>query len=468
MTPYETVKHHFTLPFELYPFQIEAVNKLAPLPKCGLWLDMGCGKTIVSIVIALYKMITGEVQQCVVLMPPILLTNWSRTLSAIKGTTHTVYRGTPKARADMTLNQQFTLMSYQIFCKDYDRLHYDIPVHKSLLICDESTMVKNVGTITYKRVRDWALNSNLALLSGSPLSSPADGYAPIKLISPATYRNLAQYERIHVEERDFFDNPTKWTNLDLLQENLLINSVRVLKTDVLKDLPPVTYTPIYYDLDPHHAKTYRRLCDEQILKFADGTKLDATGASALFHALQQIPMNREYFTQEEGKVSAGVELIEETLSELGQGKLVVFTAYRMTNRLLVEKLKPYGVVAVYGEVSAAQKQAAVDQFVEDPSCRVILLQIRAGGYGIDRLQSVCNNILFAEMPLVPAHFHQAVARLWRVGQNDPVNARIAIADKSIQMRLWDVLQDKDSLVNMCIRGFQDVREALAGSCRVSA
>ena len=468
MTPYEIVTSHYTLPFPLYNYQIDTVNELAPLQRSGLWLDMGTGKTIVSIVMSLYKILTGNADQCLVLMPPILLTNWSRVLGSIGKVTHTVYRGTPKQRKDMVLDKMFTLMSYQIFCKDNQRLHDDFGTANTVLMCDESTMAKNVATITYKKVRDWALTSNLVLMSGSPLSSPHDGYAPIKMISPSIYRTLSQYEQIHIKERDFFGNAMEWQNLGLLNSNLLVNSVRILKTDVIKDLPAVTYTPVYYELDKGHAKTYERLCEEQILKFSNGEKLDFTNTSALFHALQQIPMNREVFTGEEGDVSAGVELIEETLAEMGTGKLVVFTAYRATNRMLSERLKKYGVVAVYGEISRAQQDAAIDRFVDDPACRVILLQIRSGSFGIDRLQSVANDMLFAEMPLVPAHFHQAVARLWRVGQQSPVNVRIAIAEKTIQVRLWEVPQDKDSLVNVCVRGFKDLRDALAGSSHVSA
>ena len=467
LPPYDLVRSHFEFLFELYPFQVDAVNELAPLPRTGLWLDMGCGKTIVSIHIALYKMLVKEIEQCVVLMPPILLTNWSRTLAGVPGTSHTIYRGTPKQRQAMSLDKMFTLMSYQIFCKDYERLHM-LFMGDNMLICDESTAIKNVATQTYKRVRDWSYGKPISLLSGSPLSSPADGYAPIKIVAPNIYRTLAQYERTHIKSRDFFGNPTEWQNLDLLHSNLMVNSARVLKTDVLKELPPVSYVPVFYELDSGHMHTYRKLCEDQMLKFEDGTKRDLTNASALFHAVQQIPMNREVFTQEEGKLSAGVELIEEVLEELDGGKLVIFTAYRATNRMLSERLKKYGVVAVYGEVNRAAQDAAIDRFVDDPTCRVILLQLRSGGYGIDKLQGVASDILFAEMPLVPAHFAQATARLWRVGQFKPVTVRIAIAEKTIQVRLWDVLQEKDTLVNMCLRGYQDLRDAVMGSSHVNA
>ena len=53
MTPYEFVKANFDLPVELYPFQVEAVNNLAPLERAGYYLSVGCGKTITTIAASL-------------------------------------------------------------------------------------------------------------------------------------------------------------------------------------------------------------------------------------------------------------------------------------------------------------------------------------------------------------------------------------------------------------------------------
>jgi SNF2 family DNA or RNA helicase len=465
-TPYELVKEHYTLPFDLYPYQIETVNDLAPLPRAGYWLDMGTGKTICSIVACLFKLLTKSVDGVVVVMPPILLTGWSKVLSKIPGVTHVVYRGTPEQREKLSIDVDFVLMSYPIFKKEMWRLGLPLYTYRSkyALIADESTNIKNVASMNYKKVRDFALDGHdLLLLSGSPLSNPHDGYAPIKLINPEIYRTLNQYEQIHIAERDFFGNVTKWRNLDLLHDNLLIASKRILKGEVIKDMPEVTYTPIYYELDSKHQRTYKTLCEQQLLKFENGDKLDVTNASALYNALQQVPLNREHFTQESGEVSTGVELIHELMDELGTGKLVIFTNYRMTNRMLLEKLAKYNAVAVYGEVTRQQQDAAVARFCEDPECRVILLQVRSGGFGIDGLQAVCSDVFFAEMPLVPSWYHQAVARVDRVGQTKPVNVRVGIAERTIQVRLWEILQDKDSLVNMCIRGPKDIREALRGN-----
>ena len=89
-------------------------------------------------------------------------------------------------------------------------------------------------------------------------------------MAPSIYRNLAMYLQLHVYERDFYGNVVTWQNLELLNSNLLVHAVRVLKTDVLKDLPSVTYSPMFYELDKAHAKAYERLCAEHILKFRMG------------------------------------------------------------------------------------------------------------------------------------------------------------------------------------------------------
>lgn len=458
MTPYEAIQQKHKLPFELYQYQQDTVNTLAPIPRSGHYLDIGTGKTITATAAALYKMLHG-VEHAIVLAPPVLLNNWARTILSVSDTSCQIYRGSPKERTAMQLVAQFIVMSYQIFKKDWDRLWRAFAGKRLVLIADEAQAVKNVGSQNYKMLRDFVAEHDLMLLTGTPLSNPGDAYAYIKLIAPEIYRNQHQFENIHVKERDFFDRVTEWRNLDLLAGNLKVNSVRILKEDVLKDLPPITYTPLYYDLDPKHLKLYQRLCEEQIAKLPNGDKIDLTQVTALFHALQQVPCNAEHFSGGELRSSA-MDLLDEVMEELDGRKLLVFTNYVMTNRRLLEHGKKYGVKAIFSETK--DKEASLQAFIHDPGCRLLVLQVQAGGAGIDGLQDVANDVLFLEMPQVPYHFHQACGRLHRAGQRKNVNVRVAIAERTLQVRLWENLQDKDSLVNRVVRGPQDLRDALSG------
>lgn len=456
------VYEKFPLPYMLYDTQAGVVEQLNWRTRAGYYMWVGTGKTPVSVVACLAKILRGDVKHVICVMPPILITGWARFLSKIPGVTWVEYRGAPAKRKAINLDDpMFILVSYQIFKRDWDYLFGHFRVGDVAILCDEAQAIKNVGSDNYKKVRDFAVGNHLLLLTGTPLSTPYDSYAYIKLVAPEIYRSLAQFENIHVKERDFFDKPSEWQNLDLLKENLSVNAVRILKEDMVKDMPPVTYQELWYELDPKHQALYNRILDEQLVKFDNGEKLDLTNASALFFAMQQVPLNAEYFSQ--GAISStGFEMVDEVMDELGDKKLVVFTYYRRTSEAFQARYGDHGVQLVYGGMSNKAQQRSLDTFISDPKCRMLVMNIQAGGAGIDGLQHVCSDMLFAEMPFVPPHFVQAVARLDRTGQHLPVNVRLLLAEKTLQKQLWLNLQEKDSLVNLCIRGQKDLKDALRG------
>lgn len=465
MTPYEIVQASaHPLPFPLYPFQEEDVNALAH-DDDGLWLEAGLGKTATSTAIALYKLVTNEVDHVLVLVPPILIRGWKRWLDKIPKITSMEYRGTPAQRAKLDPTKvQFTIMSLNIFKRDYERI-YELMHHRRVsVLVDEAQALKNVSSQNYKLVRDFCVgHHHIQLLSGTPVTTPVDVYAYSKLLGTGAYKTLAQFENLHVGARDFFGNILTWKNLDLLAENLRIKSTRRLKEEVMRDLPSVSYTPIFHELEPDHHKLYQKLADEQLLRLGNGDKIDATQTTALYHALQQIIVNYDYFSGKDTNRSATLDVLEETLDELGEGKLVVFTNYRMTNAMLTKALEKYNARFIWGGSNQKETQNSLDAFINDPSVRVIVLQVRAGGVGVDGLQNVCTDVLFLEMPITAPSFHQAVARVHRIGQTKPVNVRIAVAERTISMRLFKNLMEKDALVNRVIRNYQDLKDAICGN-----
>jgi SNF2 family DNA or RNA helicase len=415
----------------------------------------------------LYKKAVGEIDRTIVLMPPILLASWYRWLCSIKGTSAMVYAGSPRDREKMKFDKDFALMSYDIFKRDYERIAASFDHGRTCLIPDEATAIKNVESKNYKHVRDFSLDGHLMLLTGTPLSKILDGYAYCKLLAPSIYRSFNHFKNIHVEEYDFFNNPVKFKNLDLLEKHMRVNSVRILKEDVLTELPEIRYTPVHYDLDPKHLKLYLKLAEEQLLEFEDGSKLDATETTKLWHALQQIVMNYDHFSGDPENISAGFQLIDQTMEELEgeegkeNGKLIIFTNYKLSSRHVTEYTRKYGSVAVYGEVPAGQQQKNVDRFMSDPTCRVLVAQVQSAGYGLN-LQDCCSDVLFLEAPLSPIQFEQACGRVYRNGQKRKVHVRVGIAQGTIQVHLCNLLMKKDALVNTVVRNFQDIRAALYG------
>ncbi|MBK7804327.1 MAG: DEAD/DEAH box helicase [Chloracidobacterium sp.] len=462
MTPTEIALSHYTLPFNLKPFQVEVVDDLGPLDNEGHYLDPGTGKTACSTVVALFRKLYYD-ERCVVIMPPILLKQWESWLKTIKPSLSVVkYAGTPAERKAMNLDADFVLVGIQIFKKEYMRFENHFRDLKYVTIVDEATMISNIGTDNHERLMDFTLGKARLMLTGTPLNNPEDAYGLLKFVAPGVYRNKTQFMRVHSFSQDFFGKTVEWGNLELLAENMSLNSKRVLLADVYEQMPEVSYIPLNYDLDPKHLKLYRKLAEEELLRLPDGGKIDATQATRLVHALGQIVINWGHFAGDPKLESETVTLVKEKLDELGDGKLLIFAHYRMSVALLASALAKYGVVTVNSEVTAKQKQVNLERFVNDPKCRVMVAQVKSAGYGLDSLQTVCNHAMYVEPCTSPRDFTQSVARLVRMGQDKPVQVYMAIASGTLQPRSFNSLLEKDEVVNQVIRNVADLRDMIFG------
>lgn len=466
VSPSDHVLSLYRFPFTFRPFQEVGVNELAPLPRTALYWEPGLGKTAGATACALYQKELGA-QMVICLLPPSLVRQWSRWLARIKRADGSsldtlMYQGSPAERKLMDIDVEFLLMSIQIFKRDHERIAAELGHKRIHIIVDEAHCLKDVGTQNYKMVRDFSAEQTLQLLTGTPLNNPLDAYAYIKFTAPNIYRTLHMFEQIHVEERDFFDKPIAYRNLDLLASNLLVNADRKTKEEVLTDLPEAIITQIDYDLDKRHLRLYQQLVDEQLLKLPDGDKIDATQATALYHALGQIICQWHHFAQDPALKSACYTLIEDILDELGDKKLVVFANYRRTNQELVRRFNCPGI---WGEVSAKNKARALDLFLDDPKCRLIALQPVSAGQGIDGLQHVCTDVLYIEPPVAVSHWTQSLSRVHREGQTLPCNIRMAIAQGTVQVSRLLSLTHKEALVNPVQQSRAVLRDMCLGVSR---
>jgi hypothetical protein len=427
-----------------------------------IFVTGNCGKTLCSTVVALYHKVSYG-NKCLVVMPPLLIRQWARWLRSISPElTVTEYRGTPAERREKDLNADFVLVGIQIFKKEIARFtqHYaEVPV---TVIVDEATMVSNVESQAHQTVYDFAVGRPCILLTGTPANKPTDAYGLVKFTAPGRYRNYTHFCNQHVEERDFFGNPSAYRNLEYLAESLKINSKRVLFEDMYSGTEEPLFVPVYYDMDKDHYKLYKKLAEEELLKLPSGGKIDATTASKMTHALGQIVANWSHFSGNGSHISEAIHIVAEKLDELGSKKLVVFANYKLTVAALRHLLVDYGVVTVNSDVTDTNKQKAIERFISDPACRVIVIQFMSGGFGLDGLQHVCHHAMFIEPCQQPRTFHQCVARLKRTGQKNRVMVMLSIANKTTQQRGFDNLLANDTTVNKVIRNATDLREAIFG------
>jgi hypothetical protein len=227
-------------------------------------------------------------------------------------------------------------------------------------------------------------------------------------------------------------------------------------------LPKANYIPIYYDLSKEHMALYKRLMEEQLLILEDGGKIDATTATRLYHAAQQIVIDFGYFAGDPDKRSAIFDLVDGIADEINLGgeimigketrpasKLILWTTHRSVSRLIGEhmdaRLAPLGKrgVMAYSEVDSKK---SIKEFMEDPNTVELTAQPGSAGAGLNP-QYMCWECAFIQLPTTTIPFIQAAGRIDRKGQRYNPNIRLLVARGTIQEQLLKNLFDNDDLVN---------------------
>jgi hypothetical protein len=470
MTPYEAIRDQFVFPFELRQYQIDKVNAGCADFRHALYWEPGSGKTAGSTHWALYHRLNSGYDQWVITMPPILLEQWRRWITSVRWKhtgaplTATVYAGTPAERRKLSLKSDFILTSYGLLKNDYERIYTYFQGKRVGLVNDEATAIKNIESDNHQANKDFAEGRPYQPLTGTPITKLMDAYAYIRLLTgDLIYRNKRAFERLHVEEFDAYDRPVAYKNIDVLGENMKVQSSRILRREVQAELPPVIFSQVPYLLAPKHIELYNRIAKEKLIEFENGGVIDAISAQKLRMTLQQMVVNWPYFGQDERLRPAILDLIDEALEEIGNRKLVVVANFRRSNAYLLQQLQQYGAVAIYGDVGTKGRQEALTNFLHNDACRAIILHPQSAGFGVDGLQHVCSEMLVVECPTTPPEFHQVLARLDRDGQREPVNCRIAVAQRTSQVRLFRDLLANDALINTVQGGFQDLKDSIYGN-----
>lgn len=462
--PWDVVSYYInSWPFELRRDQIEDVNELAPWPRVALFNAPGVGKTATATAIVQCWGLEDLIDQVLLIMPPILIPQWSEWLSSFgEDYSITEYRGTPAQREKLDLEADFVLMSIQIFKNDHEKLMKHFRPKRVAIVIDEAAMVRQPDTENYRATRDLleTEGKRLILMTGTPCGAhPATAYGYIALKSPTIYTSHRQFMLIHVTGTDKYRSPNKFQNLDMLHGNLMYHAAYRLAEDVL-ELPETTYIPVKYDLSAKHQRLYNTLVEEKLVEFANGEVIDALSEQRLYAACQQLVIN----VPDETIRPAGFDVLDQVIEETGlmrgeDEKLIIYCNFRKSNEAVAAYLdaKKITHVLVYG---GGDNQKAVEKFQQDQNCKILVANPKSGGVGLN-LQ-VARYQLYLEIPITSSDFQQAVARVKRCGQERKIVIWIACAKGTIQVKLQTNILKKEAIVQQVTPTVVTLRAALLG------
>lgn len=122
-------------------------------------------------------------------------------------------------------------------------------------------------------------------------------------------------------------------------------------------------------------------------------------------------------------------------------------------------------VSIRGDQTTTVRQQAIDDFNGDPEVGIAVCSLTAAGVGLN-LQAA-SNVVLAELSWTAAEQTQAIDRVHRIGQDEPVTAWRIIAAHTIDTKIAELIDQKQGLAARALDG-EAVDDAAAEPVQLGA
>ena len=453
----------------LFPYQCKAVLFAAKAGRCLIADDMGLGKTIEAIAAIEVLDQTVGIQRVLVIAPTSVKHQWKQEIERFTGRTVEVVEGLLAKRAAAYRNDTFyKITNYDVIHRDMDLIEDWAP---DVIILDEAQRIKNWKTRRARSVK--RLESEYAMvLTGTPLENRLEElHSIIEFVDRfrlgALFRFLSEHQ--HVDENG---RVVGYHNLSQISKTLAPVLIRRTKDEVLKELPErvdnYLFVPMTEEQWEHHEEN-KKTVGEIVAKWRRFKFLSEKDQRRLMIALQNMRMacNSTYLLDKTADHSVKPDelmvFLEDVLEEAGT-KVVVFSQWIGTHELIIDRLESrngWGHVFYHGSLYGPQRRKVIEQFKEDPGCR-ILLCTDSGGVGLN-LQNA-SVVAIMDQPWNPAVLEQRIGRVHRLGQARNVRVAHFVSQGTIEHGMLQVLSFKKSVFAGVLDGGED--EVFLGGSRL--
>lgn len=331
-------------------------------------------------------------------------------------------------------------------CSFVDKKGQDIKVGiYELIVMDEAHYIKNPKAQRTKLVtKAFKPIPKKLLLSGTAIKSkPFEFFVLLNFLEPFEWVNSHTYGVRYCDgkQNDYghweYDG---YSNIEELVERLSHLYLRRRKSDpgVLEHLPPKTFTIIPITLTPEEAREYKNI-EENVVDEMNPSDDKMTH-------LQKI-QKLKFFT---AKICAqrAFEFIQNIID--GDEKIVVFSQYIETTRMIYERFKD-NAVWYTGKHSAEQKEESREAFMNDDNIKVFSGTFGAAGVGLTLTSS--STVLSLDQPWTPSDREQAEDRVHRASQtSDKVQIIRLVCEGTIDEDIEKLLNEKEKVTLQVLDG----------------
>lgn len=435
-----------------HEYQAFCINKLVNEPKVGLLLDMGLGKTIITLsAIRELKYNRFQVHKVLIIAPKkVAEGTWSKEACKWDHTKllrFSIVLGNLKKRIQaLSANADVYVINRENVTWLVDYLGNKWPF--DMVVVDESSSFKSHKAKRFKSLTHVLPHiKRMVLLTGTPSPNGiADLWSQIYLLDEGERlgRRYTHFRTRYLEpDRRSRDMVYSYRPVDGAEEIIRekISDICVsMKSDDYLQLPDVSLHEVPVVLDARARKKYQELERKMLVQVDPETIVDVASAAALSNKLLQLSNGAIYDEERriheihDCKIDAFVELIEGL-----QGKpALVFYNYqhdlmRIKKALSKTKLR-------VRELKTIADQDAWNRHEVD----ILLAHPASAAYGLN-LQEGGNHVIWFGLTWNLEHYQQANKRLHRQGQKEKVFIHHLVTQDSRDEDVMNALQSKGDI-----------------------
>lgn len=429
--------------FKAHDYQKVAKDWILEHEKCGIFLDMGLGKTVTTLTaVDLLANDYLEVDKTLVIAPKrVAETTWPTEKDKwdhLEGLNVSKIIGTPKQREEaLEVDADIYVITRDniVWLVDYLGKDWDFDT----LVIDELSSFKNPSSKRFKKLKTVTPYFKRVIgLTGTPApNSYLDLWSQIYLLD----RGERLGKNITAYRREFFDafNRGMYTEYKLKPgakeriDNLISDICISMKAkDCLKDFKDPIIVDRYTELNSSEMKKYREMANDAITEF-ENSEIVALSAATVTNKLLQMANgavydeNKNVHKLHDRKLDALEELVEEAQGE----NILVFYSFVSDYERIMTK---------FPDAVKLEGPSEIEDW-NSGKIKMLLAHPASAGHGLN-LQDGGSLIVWFGLNWSLELYQQANARLHRQGQKDLVRIYRILAKDTVDEKVVQVLNGK--------------------------
>lgn len=429
--------------FVPHQYQQYAIDFLLQHEQAGLFLDMGLGKTVITLTALKQLKKKGEIDKTLVVAPKIVAENvWKQEPEKwdhLQDLSFSYILGSPKKR------EKALKVKADIYVITRDNIAWLVELLRNnwffdTLVLDELSSFKNHQSKRFKKLKlVRPLVKRVIGLTGTPIPNGyMDLWSEMYLLDMG--ERLEKY--ITRYRRKYFYEINRWSFIDyklmpgadkIIDKKISDICLSMKAKDYLKLKKPQVID-VKVHLNSKEMKAYKEMEKEAVLAI-DEEVITATSAGIVVNKLLQLANGAVYIgNQKNYKIihSRKLEALEELIEQAAGENVIVYYNYQHDKDRILAK---------FSEARVLKNEKDVEDW-NAGKIKILVAHPASTGHGLN-LQDGGSIAIWFGLNWSLELYQQANARIYRQGQKNTVRIYRIIAENTIDNRVLDVLNGKN-------------------------